>query len=171
MVLLVINNYFARFCLIISALACVFFLPACVASQSDGNSREMPTLREHNAFKAMILAQPEFTEGEMLKFIADVTPTIDMRKQEALAFLETEKGWPEQRSMYMIFKMGMAAECIVAGKSCAAMFPLIVPELYPSLAESALVRKHRDAVVPLFMPQGRPGASGVAPGTSPGPRP
>lgn len=167
MVLLVLNNYSARFCLAGLVLAWALFLPGCVAGHSNGGGRDMPTLGEHKAFKAMILAQPEFTEAELLKFAADVAPTVDMRKAEALAFLETEKGWPEQRSTYMIFKTGLAAEGLVAGKSYAAAFPLIAPELYPSAGETALVRKHHAVVVPLFMPQARQTAAGPAPGQGP----
>ena len=79
-------------------LICALCLPGCVAGQSNAQGPELPTPREHNAFKRMILAQPEFSEAELLKFQADLAPTVDMSKEEALPYLETGKGWPQARS-------------------------------------------------------------------------
>ncbi len=149
-------------------LACLFLIcAACLVGCAAGSSREgeLPTQREHNALKAMILAQPEFTERELLKFAEDITSTVDMPKDDALAYLEASKGWPQNRATYMILKMGMATESLLAGKDYAAIFSIIPSELYPSSAETALVRKHRDLVTPLFMPQNVSAAPQAATGS------
>ena len=154
-------------------LALALALSACVASES-GRSREagLPSPGEHRALKSMLLAQPEFSEGELLKFQKDLAPTINMPKEEALPYLEANKGWPQARSTYMILKIGLAAESILAGKSCAELFPVIPPELYPSLGEIDLVAKHADLILPLFMPPGskaigQNSAEGAAPRPTP----
>ena len=148
-------------------LICALCLSGCVASQSNAQGPELPSPREHSAFKRMILAQPEFTEEELLKFQEDLAPTLDMPKEEALPYLETNKGWPQNRSTYLILKMGLASESIMAGRSYAELFPIIPPELYPSKAETALVRKHADLVLPLFMPLGSEAAPKPAPRPTP----
>lgn len=148
-------------------LLCVACLTACASGMGGEGGRDLPTQGEHNAFKAMILAQPEFTEEELLKFREDLAPTVDMPKEKALEYLEAVKGWPQNRSTYMILKMGMASESIAAGKSYAAMFPIIPAELYPSATETELVRKHRDAVIPLFMPENSRALSNKATGQRP----
>ncbi len=153
----------ARFQMTGLCLFCAFCLTACLATHSGGG-RELPTQREHNAFKAMVLAQPEFTESELLKFREDLALTVDMHKEEAMDYLEAAKGWPKNRSMYMILKMGMASESILSGKSCAALFPVIPAELYPSPAETALVRKHQELILPLFMPKDKQASADKAPG-------
>ena len=157
------HRFAARLYPAVLILFCAVCLTACAAGMGGGEGQELPTQREHNAFKAMILAQPEFTEEELLKFREDLAPTVDMPKEEALEYLETAKGWSQNRSTYMILKMGLASESIVAGKSYAAMFPVIPAELYPSATETALVRKHRDAIVPLFMPKSNRVLSGETP--------
>lgn len=167
MALLFNHRSAARFCLAGLILLCALGLAACASGSGSGGSRELPTQWEHNAFKTMILVQPEFTEEELLKFREDLAPTVDMPKEEAMVYLETEKGWPRNRATYMILKMGLASESILAGKSYAAMFPIIPAELYPSAAETALVRKHQKEVIPLFLPQSGPAAAGKAPGRSP----
>lgn len=148
-------------------LICALSLSGCVASQSNARGPELPSPREHSAFKRMILAQPEFTEEELLKFQEDLAPTVDMPKEEALPHLEANKGWPQARSTYLILKMGLASESIVAGRSYAELFPIIPPELYPSPKETALVREHADLILPLFMPPGSEAAPRPAPRTPP----
>ena len=152
------NQHFASLLLI-----CALCLSGCVASQGNAQGPELPSPREHSAFKRMILAQPEFTEEELLKFQADLAPTVDMSKEEALPYLESNNGWPQARSTYLILKMGLASESIVAGRSYAELFPIIPPELYPSQAETELVRAHADLILPLFMPPGSEAASRPAP--------
>ena len=144
-----------HFNICLASLLLALTLSACAAGEG-GRSREtgLPFPGEHRAFKAMILAQPEFSEAELLKFQKDLAPTMDMTKEEALPYLEANKGWPQARSTYMILKMGMASESILTGRSCAELFSVIPPELYPSPAEIALVSKHGDLVLPLFLPPG-----------------
>ena len=148
-------------------LICALCLPGCVASQADSQGPELPSPREHSAFKRMILAQPEFTEDELLKFQEDLAPTVDMPKEEALPYLEANNGWPRDRSTYLILKMGLASESIVAGRDYAELFPIIPPELYPSKTETALVRKHADLILPLFTPPGSKAAERTSPRTNP----
>ena len=167
MALLFEHRLAARLCPAGLILFCVLCLAACTAGMGGGGGRELPTQREHNAFKAMILAQPEFIEEELLKFRADLAPTVDMPKDEAMAYLETEKGWPQNRSTYMILKMGMASESITAGKNYAVLFPIIPAELYPSATETALVGKHQDVVIPLFIPKSNPAVPDEAFGQRP----
>ena len=81
-------------------LLCVACLTACASGMGGEGGRDLPTQGEHNAFKAMILAQPEFTEEELLKFREDLAPTVDMPKEKALEYLEAAKGWPQNRSTY-----------------------------------------------------------------------
>lgn len=147
-------------------LICALCLSGCVAGQSSSQGPELPSPREHNAFKRMILAQPEFTEKELLKFQEDLAPTLDMPKEEALPYLEASKGWTQARSTYLILKMGLASESIMAGRSYAELFPIIPPELYPNKAETALVRKHADLVLPLFLPPGSKAGARPAPRTA-----
>ena len=144
-----------HFNICLASLLLALTLSACAAGEG-GRSREtgLPFPGEHRAFKAMILAQPEFSEAELLKFQKDLAPTMDMSKEEALPYLEANKGWPQARSTYMSLKMGMASESILTGRSCAELFSVIPPELYPSPAEIALVSKHGDLVLPLFLPPG-----------------
>lgn len=162
-----------HFNICLASLLLALTLSACAAGEG-GRSREtgLPFPGEHRAFKAMILAQPEFSEEELLKFQKDLAPTMDMSKEEALPYLEANKGWPQARSTYMILKMGMAAESILAGKSCPELFPAIPPELYPNPAEIDLVAKHADLILPLFMPPGskaigQNSAEGAAPRPAP----
>ena len=148
-------------------LICALCLSGCVAGQSNAQGPELPSPREHNAFKRMMLAQPEFTEEELLKFQTDLAPTLDMPKEEALPYLEVSRGWPQNRSTYLILKMGLASESIMAGRGYAELFPIIPPELYPSKAETALVRKHADLVLPLFLPPGSKSGERPTPRTAP----
>lgn len=148
-------------------LVCALCLSGCVASQGNTRGAELPSPREHSAFKRMILAQPEFTEEELLKFQADLAPTVDMPKEEALPHLESNNGWPQARSTYLILKMGLASESIVTNRSYAVLFPIIPPELYPSQAETELVREHADLILPLFMPPGGEAAPRPAPRRGP----
>ena len=132
-------------------LVCVFALGGC-GGVGGGRGQELPSPREHSAFKTMILAQPQFGEDELLRFVADAAPTVGMPGEEGLDYLAAVKGWRKERASYMILKLGMASESILAKQSYAALFSIIPRELYPSPAETDLVRKHQAAVVPLFIP-------------------
>ena len=167
MALLFEHRLAVRLCPAGLILLCALCLAACTAGVGSGGERELPTQREHNVFKAMILAQPEFTEEELLKFREALAPTVDMPKEEAMAYLEAQRGWSENRSTYMILKMGLASESIAAGKNYAVLFSIIPEELYPSATETALVRKHQDVIIPLFIPQSSRTLSGEASGQRP----
>jgi hypothetical protein len=141
----------------------ILCLTACAGMHTGGGEQELPTQREHNAFKAMILAQAEFNEEELLKFSEDLAATVDMSKEEAVDYLESVKGWPKNRSNYMVLKMGLASESIMTGKSYAVLFPIIPAELYPTRSETVLVRKHQNIIIPLFMPKDYRDAPDAAP--------
>ncbi len=131
---------------------CCLSLTACAPYGGGGDGQTLPTQREHDTFKAMILSQAEFTEPELLKFMEIIPGAGDLQPEAAMDYLAAN-GWEEDRAQYLILKLGMAVESQWAKQSYASLFPAIPPVLYPSLKETGLVRKYYDRLVPFFLPK------------------
>ncbi len=137
----------------------VILLSACASAYSGSGpytAEEPPGQREHEAFKAKMEAQPQFTEEELLKFIADSEAVKELPADKVMNSLVNEKGWTIDRATYMLLKLGMVAESFRAKRRYSEMFPDIPPGLYPGREETSVARKHLDRITKLFVPTARP---------------
>ena len=133
---------------------CVALLSGCASYSGSGpyTSEEQPMQREHEAFKAMIEGQPEFTEAELLKFTDDAEGAQELTGNKIMGYFVNEKGWPVNRATYMLLKLGMIAQSFEAEKRYSEIFADIPPSLYPTRAETDLARKHLGRITKLFPP-------------------
>ncbi len=132
---------------------------ACASSYSGSGpytAEDPPGQREHKAFRAKMEAQPQFSEDELLKFIADSESVKDLPADKVMNSLVTEKGWSIDRATYMLLKVGMVAESFRAKRRYSEMFPAIPPSLYPSREETSVARKHLDRITKLFVQTPQP---------------
>ena len=95
--------------------------------------------------KAVMESEPEFTETELLKAMADVEPVTHNGMSEVLDQLTQNSGWDRNRAYYVLSKTAVA-EFILSDPGSKEIIKQEYPQGMPTEKELNLVAKNRAAV-------------------------
>ena len=95
--------------------------------------------------KVVMQQNPEFTEAELLKAMADVQPVTHNGMDEVLDHLTKNSGWERNRAYYVLSKAAVS-EFILNEPEARQTISQEYPQGLPTDKELDLVRKNRAAV-------------------------
>ena len=101
---------------------------------------------DHGYAEAVMLRSPQFTETELLKIFKDMEPVSHDSMYNVVEYLHVEKGWPMERSYYILTKVASSEGILQDGDSARQYLRENWPEDMPTNEELALVEKHRAAL-------------------------
>ena len=134
--------------LLIFTAALFMLLPACREKQNEPPS---PTAHATSYInwddpKSIMAGQPEFSEDEMLKLIADIQTVRNEPIEITLIYLRDEKGWRPERAFYVETKINAAYDILKYGPENRDIYYQEHPEAIPTSRELELVRRNFSVV-------------------------
>ena len=127
-------------------LIVLFGLSACKTNKQTALPTPDPKyedpLRDPVYRKAVMENEPEFTEAELLKAMADLQPIPHYPMRHVLDQMTRISGWERNRAYYVLYKSEMA-EYVLSAPENKTLHPI---EFMPTAKEFDLVRKNLAAV-------------------------